>query len=549
MEKKLKDEAGHLNVLYVEDEEVTREIIVFQLKKYFKEVLVAGSGQEGLDIYRSRRASIDLVISDIAMPGMDGLDMIKAIKALHREQNTILVSAHDDAHYLLQAIELGVNFFILKPVYRDKLVEVLYKVCSSINWEREIKLIDKLYTDHLTGLPNRVKMHRDMESFRNPLIILLNIDCFKGVNNVYGHDAGDFVLVEMAGRLKGLQAAMGANLYRFMADEFALVLEQGEGYLDIQKYVDMVFYSVEERPILYEGIEINIMVTLGIAHLKEQKNRENLALNAEIAANMARRWKKKYLMYEECMRYPENYRENIQWIWKIKEAVQRDLFTSYYQPIINNVTGNIEKYECLARMIDPGGKVITPYYFLPIARKTNFFRDITKAIIYKAVGALKSTRYEISVNLSLDDMLDQDINNFILKTLEQNLSLSPRLTFEILESEGIENYDEIKAFIKQVKARGCRVAIDDFGTGYSNFNHIIKLEVDYIKIDGSLIKNIHRDVNAEIITESIVNFSQRMGIKTIAEFVDCQEVFEKGKKLGVDYSQGFFLGKPRGQIQ
>ncbi len=120
-----------------------------------------------------------------------------------------------------------------------------------------------------------------------------------------------------------------------------------------------------------------------------------------------------------------------------------------------------------------------------------------------------------------------------------------RIIYEILESEGIENYEEVSGFIKEVKNLGGQISLDDFGAGYSNFEYILKLDVDYIKIDSSLIRNIHSDIYSQIIVETIVGFAQKLGIRTIAEFVHNEDVYEMVKALNIDYSQGFFLSKPK----
>ncbi len=147
------------------------------------------------------------------------------------------------------------------------------------------------------------------------------------------------------------------------------------------------------------------------------------------------------------------------------------------------------------------------------------------------------------MNLSIDDIKDantvQEIINTIIKT-----NTASRIVFEILESEGIENYDEVEGFITQIKSLGAKIAIDDFGTGYSNFEHILKLNVDYIKIDGSLIKNIEENKKHQIIVETIVDFAKKMGSKTIAEFVCNENIFSIVKNIDVDFLQGFYIGKP-----
>jgi EAL domain-containing protein (putative c-di-GMP-specific phosphodiesterase class I) len=160
----------------------------------------------------------------------------------------------------------------------------------------------------------------------------------------------------------------------------------------------------------------------------------------------------------------------------------------------------------------------------------------------------ENSPYEFSINLSVNDILDNQTVSYIKETLERSRA-SERVVFELLESEGIENYTEVIAFITDVKRHGAKIAVDDFGTGYSNFEYLMEMKVDYIKIDAAMIKNINRAKNSEIVTETIVDFAKKLGIKTIAEFVHSQEVFEKVRDIGVDYSQGYHFGKPESTLK
>jgi c-di-GMP phosphodiesterase len=248
------------------------------------------------------------------------------------------------------------------------------------------------------------------------------------------------------------------------------------------------------------------------------------------------------------MEIPKEYENNIIWKEKLKEAIQENRIIAFFQPIINNRTGKIEKYETLVRMVDDNGNIIAPHYFLDIAKKTHLYGDITRIMMDRSFDAFKNNEYEFSINLTIKDILDDEINYNIQKKIKDNHNLSKRLVFEVLESEGIENYKEVITFIQSVKQAGCKIAIDDFGSGYSNFDHIMRLDVDYIKIDSSLIKNIDKDFNAQIITKTIANFSKELGLKTISEFVHSKEVYEKAVGLGVDYSQGNYFGEARDVI-
>jgi EAL domain-containing protein (putative c-di-GMP-specific phosphodiesterase class I) len=206
-------------------------------------------------------------------------------------------------------------------------------------------------------------------------------------------------------------------------------------------------------------------------------------------------------------------------------------------------TGEIDKYETLVRMVDKNNQIIPPLDFLKIAKKTKLYSHITKEVIHQSCNMFKNRKESFSVNLSIDDIQDATTVQEIISTII-NTNTASRIVFEILESEGIENYDEVANFITQVKALGAKIAIDDFGTGYSNFEHILKLNVDFIKIDGSLIKGIDENMRHRIIVEIIVDFAKKTNSKTIAEYVINETIFSIIKEIGVDFSQGFYTGKP-----
>jgi EAL domain-containing protein (putative c-di-GMP-specific phosphodiesterase class I) len=267
-------------------------------------------------------------------------------------------------------------------------------------------------------------------------------------------------------------------------------------------------------------------------------------LYAFIARKKAQELKKKFVLFDHTMRKSENYAQNIEWINKIKEALLEDRVVTYYQPIIDNSTGEIVKYETLVRMLDKEGNTVPTWTFLEIAQKSKLYPQVTKIVIDKAFKAFEDfPQYDFSLNLTIDDILSNEITEYIYDKLK-HYNNSNRVIFEITESEEVRDYDCINKFIEKVKKHGVKIAIDDFGSGYANFEHIISIDADFIKIDGSLIKNIDTDKNARIITEAIISFSQKLGKKTIAEFIHCEEIYTIVKELGADYSQGFHLGMP-----
>lgn len=216
----------------------------------------------------------------------------------------------------------------------------------------------------------------------------------------------------------------------------------------------------------------------------------------------------------------------------------------YFQPIVDNRTGVVAKYECLVRLRAEDGAVLPPVAFLDIVKETPFYPALTKAVIDKSFQAFRDNGCEFSINLAVADILDQSVYEYIVAKLADEPGLARRLTFEILESAGVENDEEVHNFIRHIKGQGCRIAVDDFGAGYSNFAHILRLQVDTLKIDASLIKQLDSDSNAQPLVRTIVDFCRALNIQTVAEFVHSAAVQQAVCALGIDYSQGYHLGKP-----
>jgi len=253
------------------------------------------------------------------------------------------------------------------------------------------------------------------------------------------------------------------------------------------------------------------------------------------------------IIYSKDLQLEKFYENNRIWAVRIKNALNDDRIVPFYQAIYNTKTKKIEKYECLVRLIGKDGKVYSPFYFLDIAKKSRQYLLITKKVIEKSFEYFKDKDFEFSINLTLEDIIDKNMREFILKKLHE-YNIGHKVVFEIVESEEIVDFDEINEFIANVRELGCKIAIDDFGSGYSNFAYLIKLKADYIKIDGSLIKDILTNKNSEEIVSTIINFSKKQGFKTIAEFVSSKELFDKISELGIDYVQGYYIGEPKKTI-
>jgi diguanylate cyclase (GGDEF)-like protein len=448
----------------------------------------------------------------------------------------------DEINAVLRPME-RINHRILVGTVSAMLLLSFYLLFRIVQLIRELQAS---YTDALTGLPNRARLLRDLQSRNEASLLIINLDRFNQINSLFGNDCGDHVLLEIANRLTGFipeSAGKSTWVYRLPGDEFAILAPTMEPDA-IHWHAEQLRQLVTREWVHWQQQRLTVDISIGIALRYERKPEhaaDQLVSQAKVAVLQAREQHRHYLVYDPAVGIEENYENNLYWANRLKEAIEHDRLIPWFQPIHDNRLGRITKYECLVRMIEPDGRVISAGRFIDIANKLRLNRRITGLMIEKCFAHFSSREEEFSINLSYDDIADSETVSRILEALDR-YGIGNRVIFEILESVGIANYDEIHYFTDQVKPFGCQIAIDDFGTGYSNFAHLLSLNIDYIKIDGSLIRNLHEDHTTFLVTSGIVQFARSLNIRTVAEFVHNEAVQERVKALGIDFSQGNYIG-------
>ena len=377
------------------------------------------------------------------------------------------------------------------------------------------------------------------KSFKPEAVCLLNINSFREVNDFFGHKVGDSILIDVAKLInENLKQNENLRLYKFPSDSYCITNTKDEKD-EFVELIKNITESVYKKVFTFEHYEIDIRMTAGISF----SNKNNKLITADIALQSAKKNHKDYIVfYDELDKFRE-YENNMLWTKKLKSAFINDNIEVYFQPLVNNKTLSVDKYECLVRLIEDNGKVISPYFFLDISKKSNQYIKLTRIVLEKSFKKFEHFPFEFSVNISYEDIENADFLDFI-KSMLKKYNVSNRVVFEILEDENIKSYQLFIAFIDEVKALGCKVAIDDFGSGYSNFEHLLKMNIDYLKIDASLIKNIATDETSYKITKTIIEFAKSLNLQTIAEFVENEEIFNIVRELGADYSQGYFFSEP-----
>jgi len=398
-------------------------------------------------------------------------------------------------------------------------------------------------TDALTGFGNRYKLNNDIKTSIQPALAIINIDNFSQINDFYGHEAGDDTISKLGNIISVFLEDKNCELYHLQGDEYVVFNPNISQQIFIDN-INKLSDTISKTAIEIEGEKLILNISTSISFEAKDK----IFTTADMALKIAKKEHHDMVIYSDEISLNDAYKNNIIWTKKIKKAIEDDKIIPFFQPIVNNSTGAWEKYEALVRLKDEDDKIISPYFFLDISKQTKYYIQITKIMIEKSFEAFKDKDVEFSLNITIEDILNKDIKDFLYKMLEQ-YNIGNRLVLEIVESESIENFVEISNFIAEVKRFGCKIAIDDFGTGYSNFEYLLKLNSDYIKIDGSMIKDIDTNSDAKLVVSTIVDFAKKMNIKTIAEFVENEAIEKIVKELGIDYSQGYLHSAPQPTIR
>ncbi|MGM0533569.1 MAG: EAL domain-containing protein [Campylobacterota bacterium] len=420
-------------------------------------------------------------------------------------------------------------------------IGVRHDITELVESQQELKRIAS--TDSLTGRGNRFSLLSDIESARRPAMAIIDIDHFNEINDFYGSSFGDAVLTDFGSFLQQQLQESSYRLYRLHGDEFAILCdcEDKNVFMD---FIQRVHENIKNRAFYVQDKPLSLQTTVTVSFEKSSV----LLSTADMAKKYAKKNRLHFFVYDSSLDLNKEYESNLKWSAKLQKAFEQDRIIPYYHGIYNNTTGKIEKYECLVRMVEKEGKVISPFFFLDVAKRSKQYIKLTKKMIDSSFAYFANRQEEFSLNITLEDIQSDSLQEYLFAKLAK-YGIGKRLVIEMVESEGIDSKNQkVVSFISRLREFGVQIAIDDFGTGYSNFEYLIKLQADYIKIDGSMIKNIDKDRDSEEIVKTIIDFAKKRGMKTVAEFVSNEGVFAKVKALGIDYSQGFLLHEPAPEV-
>lgn len=411
--------------------------------------------------------------------------------------------------------------------------------------------------DALTGLFNRRRFQEELgrqlaEARRygtHGALMFIDLDGFKHVNDRLGHEAGDDLLVSVAGILQG-QLRETDTLARLGGDEFAILLPQADPE-QARMAAERILQAFGDQHMVVFGQLIDITASIGIALFPEHGTMvEQLLSHADRAMYQAKEnGRNDFYVYAPDMDWRAQVESKFTWEKRIREALKKDLFLLYCQPILDLRSDRISHYELLLRMAGERDEVILPSAFIGVAERFGLIRDIDRWVVRRAIHLIADyhragREITLEVNLSGKSFADNELLPLIRRELAVTSVNPAHLVLAITESAAIADTNQAQKFIEDLKGLGCQFAIDDFGAGFSSFFHLKHLSVDYLKIHGGFIRNLPHDPVDQHIVKAMVEVARGLGKRIVAESVENGETMRLVREYGVDYAQGYHIRRP-----
>ena len=438
--------------------------------------------------------------------------------------------------------------------------KALYVVCQvqDISERKELALRLEYLIDHdfLTGLANRRRFEQELSREAGRVarygapgaVLVIDLDNFKEVNDAFGHKAGDDLLKGVAGAVRH-RIRQTDLLARIGGDEFGVLLPQAD-VDQAQVVADGIVKALGRHVAMLGDQSIRVTASVGLAMFDSLSATEVLAC-ADLSMYEAKQaGRNRFALYSHAgRRGPASARESQ--AERLRTALEDDRFVLYGQPILDLREGSVRHHEVLLRLRDDeGGEPLTPSTFLYVAERLGLIQAIDGWVARQAIELIAESERAgrplvLHVNLSGQSIGDPGVAALVESALTEARIDPSRLVFELTETAAIANIEEAKVFAHRLRARGCRLALDDFGAGFGSFYYLKNLPFDYFKIDGDLIRGIATSSMDQLVVGAIVGIARGMGKKTIAEFVTEDATVRLLEKAGVDYAQGYHIGRPR----
>ncbi len=547
--EKFYSDNGKRLVLVADDEWINREILGNLLKDDY-EVLFASDGMETLSMIRENKDMLSLVLLDLLMPNMNGLELLKQLKQEEQKiQKIPVIVLTSDQKSEVESLTLGAVDFIPKPYPQASVI--LARVLRTIELSEDRQILSSTERDPLTNLYNREFFYRYAEQFDQHHkdlemdAIVIDIYHFHIINERFGTVYGDSVLRSIAEKTKEAVNDLGGIVCRREADTFMIYCPHTDNYGEI---LEKATGGISEEDITNNRIRLRMGVYANVDKTLDIERRFD---RAKMAADALRNnYSKSIEEYDNDLHEKEIYAEQL--IEDFRAAIEKKQFKVYYQPKFDLRTGTptLASAEALVRWQHPKFGVISPGIFIPLYENNGLIQELDNYVWRSTAAQIKEWKERfgitvpVSVNVSRVDMYDPHLIDNFLGILKEN-SLSPEeLLLEITESAYTQDSDQIIETVSGLRSLGFMIEMDDFGTGYSSLNMISALPIDALKLDMQFIRNAFSKGKDTRMLEVIIDIANYLSVPVIAEGVETKEQLEALKALGCDYVQGYYFSKP-----
>jgi diguanylate cyclase (GGDEF)-like protein len=533
-----------------------------------------------------RARSVDLVLLNTAAPAFGGYRLCRLMRGHQTWRDTPIIALQPGDGWregsLAESLDAGATDLVFLPINSPQ--DLIPHVASALLLRRErdirrrreseleAELAERMVMearlqylvshDDLTGLANRRRFEQVVETTiarmreqgESGAIIYIDLDQFKIINDLEGHAAGDRLLMAIANILR-THLHNHETLARISSDEYAVLVSHVDRDAAMA-VAETLRRAIDDYRFVAEGREYGVSASIGvllIAPEDEITASEALARSAQACFEAKAHGRNLVHLFDANDLETTILREAVGWVPRIREALAHDRFFMVFQPIIELAGGETVAYEVLIRMRQPDGTTTEPDVFIPIAERMGLIHEIDQWVVAHALETLHRLpsaleRISLNVNLSIHAFQDPGLLTIARERLERYGVRADRITFEITETAAVENYDQTRNMVNELRALGFRFALDDFGTGFSSFNYLKQFPVDFLKIDGSFISNLLDDPIDQHLVRSMVEVGRAFGKTVVAEFVENEKTLDLLRQYGVDRAQGNYIGTPLARI-
>ncbi len=549
----------------------------------FRRIFIANGADALMQAMRhtivQEQCVIDLVILDTQLTGISARELRLTLDQFDEWRLIPIIALRAQSQWdhaqLLTDLGHGVTSLLYRPLTAESLPPAVMTALAikqerDMNYQRqqhieeenaqlkvmEARLQFSVNHDDLTGLANRRRLEQALDLSLTQVrhfhtcsaLFYIDLDSFKVLNDAEGHEAGDTLLVQVANSLRRFFKVQD-TLVRIGSDEFAVLVDNIDRQTALTR-AEGLRHLFDGYSFAHHDHHYHLSASIGVKCISDAEHAtagEMLSHANQACFTAKKRGRNRVHIYSPEDREMHTLRHSVEWAPRIRAALKQGHFVLEFQPIYELAKQRINYYECLIRMRGDGDMLYYPNDFIPVAEAMGLIHQIDFWVVNQAFDLMRSLPADIAIaiNLSGNIFLDQNLYPLVERKLSETGIDPTRVVFEITETSAISNFEQTKKMVVRLRELGCRFALDDFGAGFNSYNYLKHFPVDILKIDGGFITDLDNDSVDQLLVKSMIDIAHSLGKQVVAEFVERQSTMSLLQEYGVDFVQGYLVGKPQ----